>query len=74
MPMRRRPPTVFAELFGLMVNQVNRHLRRALGETVYLIDSTAAAARPASAGWTRFADAAAAPRSCHLRSRCRPAI
>lgn len=32
-----RPPAVFTELFGLMVSQANRHLRRALGDMVYLI-------------------------------------
>jgi IS4 transposase len=35
-----RPSGVFTELFALMVSQANRHLRRALGDTVYLIDST----------------------------------
>src|SRR5215468_2971425 len=36
----RRPAAVFTELFALMVRQANRHLRRALGDAVYLIDST----------------------------------
>jgi hypothetical protein len=54
----RRPPAVFAELFALMVSQANRHLRRALGETVYLIDSTALRLDRRSAGWARFSDAA----------------
>jgi hypothetical protein len=54
----RRPPAVFAKLFALMVSQANRHLRRALGETVYLIDSTALRLDRRSAGWARFSDAA----------------
>jgi Transposase DDE domain/Domain of unknown function (DUF4372) len=54
----RRPPAVFAELFALMVSQANRHLRRALGDTVYLIDSTALRLDRRSVGWARFSDAA----------------
>ena len=54
----RRPPAVFAELFALMVSQANRHLRRALGETVYLIDSTGLRLDRRSADWARFSDAA----------------
>jgi hypothetical protein len=48
---------VFAELFALMVGQANRHLRRALGETVYLIDSTALRLDRRSTDWARFSDA-----------------
>jgi hypothetical protein len=54
----RRPPAVFAELFALMVSQANRHLRRALGEAVYLIDSTALRLDRRSANWARFSEAA----------------
>jgi DDE family transposase/uncharacterized protein DUF4372 len=54
----RRPPAVFAELFALMVSQANRHLRRALGETVYLIDSTGLRLDRRSADWARFSEAA----------------
>jgi hypothetical protein len=54
----RRPPAVFAELFALMVSQANRHLRRAVGEMVYLIDSTALRLDRRSLGWARFSDAA----------------
>lgn len=35
-----RPSEVFTRLFGLLVKQVHRGLRRALAETTYLIDST----------------------------------
>jgi Transposase DDE domain/Domain of unknown function (DUF4372) len=54
----RRSPEVFAELFARMVRQANRHLRRALGDTVYLIDSTGLKLDRRSAGWARFSDAA----------------
>ncbi len=53
-----RPPAVFAELFALMVGQANRHLRRALGDTVYLIDSTGLRLDRRSADWARFSEAA----------------
>jgi hypothetical protein len=53
-----RPAALFAELFALMVSQSNRHLRRALGETVYLIDSTGLRLDRRSADWARFSDAA----------------
>jgi IS4 transposase len=53
-----RPPEVFGELFALLVSQANRHLRRALGEMVYLIDSTSLKLDSRSANWARFSDAA----------------
>jgi len=53
-----RPAEVFTELFALMVRQANRHLRRALGDTVYLIDSTGLKLDRRSAEWARFSDAA----------------
>jgi hypothetical protein len=53
-----RPPEVFGELFALMVGQANRHLRRALGDTVYLIDSSGLRLDRRSADWARFSDAA----------------
>ena len=53
-----RPSGVFTELFALMVSQANRHLRRALGDTVYLIDSTGLKLDRRSAAWARFSDAA----------------
>jgi len=49
---------VFTELFALMVAQANRHLRRALADTVYLIDSTGLRLNRLSAHWARFSDAA----------------
>src|SRR5712692_10136665 len=49
-----RPAAVFTELFALMVGQANRHLRRALGDTVYLIDSTALKLDRRSAEWAHF--------------------
>lgn len=54
----QRPPEVFAELFALMVSQANRHLRRALGDTVYLIDSTGLRLDRRSADWARFSETA----------------
>jgi hypothetical protein len=53
-----RAPEVFAELFALMVGQANRHLRRALADTVYLIDSTELRLNRHGADWARFSDAA----------------
>jgi hypothetical protein len=53
-----RPAAVFTELFALMIGQANRHLRRALGDTVYLIDSTGLRLDRRSADWARFSDAA----------------
>jgi hypothetical protein len=53
-----RPAAVFTELFALMTGQANRHLRRALGDTVYLIDSTGLRLDRRSADWARFSDAA----------------
>jgi hypothetical protein len=50
----RRPSAVFAELFGEMVKRAHRGLRRALGESVYLIDSTGLRLNEASAAWARF--------------------
>ena len=53
-----RPAEVFSQLFALMVQQANRHLRRALGDAVYLIDSTGLKLDWRSAAWARFSDAA----------------
>ena len=50
----RRPSAVFAELFGEMVKRAHRGLRRTLGESVYLIDSTGLRLSEASAAWARF--------------------
>jgi hypothetical protein len=50
----RRPSGVFAELFGEMVKRARRGLRRAVGESVYLIDSTSLRLNEASSAWARF--------------------
>jgi hypothetical protein len=50
----RRPSGVFADLFAEMVKRGHRGLRRALGESVYLIDSTGLRLSEASAAWARF--------------------
>jgi hypothetical protein len=53
-----RPAEVFTELFALMVRQANRHLRRALGDAVYLIDATSLKLDRRSAAWAHFSEAA----------------
>jgi len=50
----QRPSGVFADLFGEMVKRAHRGLRRAIGESVYLIDSTGVRLNEASAAWARF--------------------
>jgi hypothetical protein len=50
-----RPAAVFAELLAQMMKQAHRGLRRALAETVYLIDATSLPLNARSAGWARFA-------------------
>ena len=50
----RRPSAVFGELFGAMVAQAQRGLRRAIGEAVYLIDSTGVRLSGLGSGWARF--------------------
>lgn len=49
-----RPSAVFADLFAEMVSRVHRGLRRAMGESVYLIDSTSLPLTSRSADWARF--------------------
>ena len=49
-----RPSAVFTDLFAEMVGYVHRRLRRAVGESVYLIDSTSLALSSRSANWARF--------------------
>lgn len=49
-----RPSAVFAELFAAMVQRVHRGLRRAIGESVYLIDATGIPLNGLSADWARF--------------------
>jgi hypothetical protein len=49
-----RASAVFAELFGAMVQRAHRGLRRAIGESVYLIDSTGLPLNGLSADWAHF--------------------
>jgi len=49
-----RPSAVFAELFATMVARAQRGLRRAIGETVYLIDSTGIPLSGLSRDWARY--------------------
>ena len=51
---RLRPAEVFADLLGAMMGQAHRGLRRALADTVYLIDSTGLRLDERSAHWSRF--------------------
>lgn len=48
-----RPSAVFAEMFGVMLKQATRGLRRKLADVTYLIDSTALKLDSRSA-WARF--------------------
>jgi len=50
----QRPSAVFTELFAEMVKRAGRGLRRAVGESVYLIDATSLRLSEASAAWARF--------------------
>ena len=50
----RRPSAVFGELFATMVGRAQRGLRRALGEAVYLIDSTGVRLSGSGSDWARF--------------------
>ncbi len=49
-----RPAAVFAGLFAQLLAQAHRRLRRALDETVYLIDSTSVRLSGLSADWAHF--------------------
>ena len=49
-----RPAAVFTELFAAMVARAGRGMRRSLGETTYLIDSTSLRLSGLCAGWARF--------------------
>ncbi len=50
----KRPHDVFAGLFAEMVRRANRGLRRKIGESLYLIDSTGIRLSGLSADWARF--------------------
>jgi len=49
-----RPSAVFSDLFSAMVGRAQRGLRRAIGEAVYLIDSTGLRLGGAGSDWARF--------------------
>lgn len=49
-----RPSAVFSELFATMVARAQRSLRRAVGEAVYLIDSTSIRLGGLGSEWARF--------------------
>ena len=50
----KRPAAVFTALFSDLMKQAHRKLRRALAETVYLIDATSVRLGRLSADWARF--------------------
>jgi len=50
----QRPSVVFAELFATMVSRAHRGLRRAIGESVYLIDSTSVPLSGLSQDWACY--------------------
>ena len=49
-----RPSAVFSELFATMVSHAQRGLRRAVGEAVYLIDSTGVRLSGKGSEWAHF--------------------
>lgn len=49
-----RPAALFCELFGQMVQQAHRGLRRAMAGTTYLIDATILPLSALCASWARF--------------------
>lgn len=50
----KRPSEVFAGLFAEMVGRAQRGVRRKVGESLYLIDSTSVRLSALSARWARF--------------------
>lgn len=54
----RRPAAVFADLFAALSAQAGRGLRRAIGEAVYLIDSTGLRLSGQGAQWAHFSSMA----------------
>lgn len=50
----KRPAAVFTGLYAEMMKQAHRGLRRSLGETVYLIDSTGLRLNELSKEWAHF--------------------
>ena len=52
---RLRPAALFAELFATMAKRMHRGLRKAIGESLYLIDSTYLPLTGLSADWAHYA-------------------
>lgn len=65
----RRPSAVFGALFTTMAAQAQRGLRRAIGEAVYLIDSTSLRLSGRGTEWARFS-ANACGAKMHVNLRC----
>lgn len=53
---RLRPAEVFTDLFAEMVRRMHRGLRRALAESVYLIDSTHVRLSALTTDWARYSE------------------
>jgi Transposase DDE domain/Domain of unknown function (DUF4372) len=53
---RLRPAEVFTDLFTAMVRRMHRGLRRALADSVYLIDSTHVRLSGLTADWARYSE------------------
>ena len=51
---RGRPAAVFSDLLGELMKQAHRGLRRAMGESVYLIDATVLPLNGLSADWAHY--------------------
>lgn len=51
---RLRPASLFGDLFAAMVQRAHRGLRKAVGESIYLIDSTHVPLNGISAGWAHY--------------------
>lgn len=51
---RLRPAAVFSDLFAAMVKRVHRGLRKTIGESVYLIDSTHVRLSGLSSDWAHY--------------------
>ena len=57
-----RPAKMFTGVFGKLLAQAHRGLRRALAETTYLIDATSLKLNAFSADWAQFSAVCAARR------------
>ncbi len=65
-----RPVAVYTGLFAKLMKQAHRGLRRALEETVYLIDSTSLRLNELSKKWARFSTGVCGAKA-QLRCGCR---